>query len=139
MMSTIPDPSVSDLRKVQLKYEEKISMIIQNLDRKSADTLRSFEYRKECSELAKHSGRMLSRWRKTASLGTELFTELGIDISREEREIHQLETQLSETVTALEEARNENDEIQNLMDILNESIQRGQQEGTVVSLVGEDT
>ncbi|KAJ1442986.1 hypothetical protein B484DRAFT_39041 [Ochromonadaceae sp. CCMP2298] len=114
----------SDLRRVHTFYEQQASQLVAQLDQHAAERHCPRVRVGDCDKLARHSERMLKRWRRQVNLGAEMFAELQLAVTQEEAEVAHREALLGEAVGALEGARAENDAMQGLMGELSRQLSR---------------
>lgn len=111
----------SELKRVQIQYDEQITQMIENLQNHSSK--RYFDY-KECEELARNAARMNLRWRKMTSLTQETLMEFDNENRFDMMKIRNLKLNLEETSEHYCKAKSENEQLLNLLAIVEQVVGR---------------
>lgn len=105
----------SDLKRIQIQYDEKITALIENLEQYSSK--RFYDY-KECEELARNAARMNLRWRRMTSLTLEALMEFESENKFDALKIQDLESTRQDTAVNIDQMKAENEKLLNLISIL---------------------
>lgn len=105
----------SELKRIQIQYDEKITHIIENLEQYS--TKRLYDY-KECEELARNAARMNLRWRRMTSLTQETLMEFENENKLDTIKVRSLEASLVDYSNQYDLVKSENEQLFNLISIL---------------------
>ncbi len=108
-----------DLKKTQLKYDEQISKLVENLEEHALK--RQVDY-KECEELARHAGRMANRWRKMTSVSVEAFAEFDNEMKIDSQNIKNIQFLIDGHSRDCETLDNENTNLNNLISVMEQVI-----------------
>jgi hypothetical protein len=109
----------SDLKRIQVKYDDQITKLINNLDQQASK--KQYDY-KECEELSRHAGRLTNRWRKLASLSVETFIEYDSEIKLDKQKIQKLEFESQNLTTFTDTLNQENENLANLVEVMSQVI-----------------
>lgn len=74
----------------------------------------------ECEDIVNEIRPLISRARRTVSIGVEAFTEINVELNSREAEIQHMEARIALNEDLLERARSENESIEEFINILRE-------------------
>lgn len=117
MLQTDTAALVADLQRSLVKYEQSLLSIAQGVEQHS---LAHKSSKAECEEIVAEIRPLISRARRTTSVGVEAFTEISAELSSRETDIQHMEARVALNQDLLASARTENESIQDLINILRE-------------------
>lgn len=108
---------IADLQRALVKYEQSLLSIAHGVKQHS---LAHKSSKAECEDIVNEIRPLISRARRTTSVGVEAFTEISAELSSREVDIQHMEARVALNQDLLASARTENESIQDLIDILRE-------------------
>jgi hypothetical protein len=114
---------ISNLKKYQVFYENKIQKLISQCDQ--AYALRQVNY-KDCEELSKRLGKMISRWKRLTALIIEALLELANEIQLEEKEYNFHAKKHQKLSTIVQKDEEELNNMDNLIALLSHFIHKAE-------------